>query len=295
MKFRRILGIDNSADRPLILWPHAASSDAMRPISSRTPQFGKNFFSGISHDRASTSFMRCQTEKPSRSACGEHAGEHQMTSTPDDAAQRLAGDQPAHPGRPSTRAKAGDSEGLHYLYVRYADDVLRYVDQLRPRPPRGRRHHPERLRQADESDQEVRAARGSLRRLDPAGRPQRRPRPPARQAGDPDRGGQARRHRPRPDRPRPRPAPCARRWKTCPRTSARCSSCATSSASRRSRSPAPWTRPRARCTAFTTAAAARCGPAWPSSARRRWSPPPAAAELASRSLGSTRGRRGCAG
>lgn len=25
------------------------------------------------------------------------------------------------------RAKAGDSEGLHYLYVRYADDVLRYV------------------------------------------------------------------------------------------------------------------------------------------------------------------------
>jgi RNA polymerase sigma-70 factor, ECF subfamily len=26
-----------------------------------------------------------------------------------------------------TRAKAGDSEGLHYLYVRYADDVLRYV------------------------------------------------------------------------------------------------------------------------------------------------------------------------
>src|ERR1043165_6227762 len=25
------------------------------------------------------------------------------------------------------RAKAGDSEGLHYLYVRYADDILRYV------------------------------------------------------------------------------------------------------------------------------------------------------------------------
>jgi RNA polymerase sigma-70 factor, ECF subfamily len=25
------------------------------------------------------------------------------------------------------RAKAGDSEGLHYLYVRYADDVQRYV------------------------------------------------------------------------------------------------------------------------------------------------------------------------
>ncbi len=28
------------------------------------------------------------------------------------------------------RAKAGDSEGLHYLYVRYADDVLRYVTGL---------------------------------------------------------------------------------------------------------------------------------------------------------------------
>ena len=27
-------------------------------------------------------------------------------------------------------AKAGDSEGLHYLYVRYADDVLRYVTGL---------------------------------------------------------------------------------------------------------------------------------------------------------------------
>jgi RNA polymerase sigma-70 factor (ECF subfamily) len=26
-----------------------------------------------------------------------------------------------------TRAKAGDSEGVHFLYVRYADDVLRYV------------------------------------------------------------------------------------------------------------------------------------------------------------------------
>lgn len=48
-----------------------------------------------------------------------------MSSTPDDAAG----------ARGATRltreaialAKAGDSEGLHYLYVRYADDVLRYV------------------------------------------------------------------------------------------------------------------------------------------------------------------------
>jgi RNA polymerase sigma-70 factor (ECF subfamily) len=29
-----------------------------------------------------------------------------------------------------TRAKAGDSEGLHYLYVRYADDVRRYINGL---------------------------------------------------------------------------------------------------------------------------------------------------------------------
>jgi len=28
------------------------------------------------------------------------------------------------------RAKAGDPEGLHYLYVRYADDVLRFVNGL---------------------------------------------------------------------------------------------------------------------------------------------------------------------
>ncbi|TMK55980.1 MAG: sigma-70 family RNA polymerase sigma factor [Actinobacteria bacterium] len=29
-----------------------------------------------------------------------------------------------------SRAKAGDPEGIHYLYVRYADDVLRYVNGL---------------------------------------------------------------------------------------------------------------------------------------------------------------------
>src|SRR5262245_47673858 len=28
------------------------------------------------------------------------------------------------------RAQAGDAEGLHYLYVRYADDVLRYVTSV---------------------------------------------------------------------------------------------------------------------------------------------------------------------
>lgn len=47
-----------------------------------------------------------------------------MSSTPDEARARgttkLTREAVA-------RAKAGDSEGLHYLYVRYADDVLRYV------------------------------------------------------------------------------------------------------------------------------------------------------------------------
>jgi RNA polymerase sigma-70 factor (ECF subfamily) len=48
-----------------------------------------------------------------------------------------ASDGPASPQRVNTlcreavtRAKAGDPEGLHYLYVRYADDVLRYVNGL---------------------------------------------------------------------------------------------------------------------------------------------------------------------
>jgi RNA polymerase sigma-70 factor, ECF subfamily len=47
-----------------------------------------------------------------------------MTSTPANAraqgATRLTREAVA-------RAKAGDMEGLHYLYVRYADDVLRFV------------------------------------------------------------------------------------------------------------------------------------------------------------------------
>jgi len=59
-------------------------------------------------------------------ACGEHAEDLQMSSKPDSAlgaqgaGSKLTRDAVA-------RAKAGDTEGLHYLYVRYADDVLRYV------------------------------------------------------------------------------------------------------------------------------------------------------------------------
>ncbi len=49
-----------------------------------------------------------------------------MTSTPDsDAAAKRAS---SHLTRQAVaKAKQGDPEGLHYLYVRYADDVLRYV------------------------------------------------------------------------------------------------------------------------------------------------------------------------
>jgi RNA polymerase sigma-70 factor, ECF subfamily len=50
-----------------------------------------------------------------------------MTSSParDDAAAARAS---SHLTRQAVeRAKQGDPEGLHYLYVRYADDVLRYV------------------------------------------------------------------------------------------------------------------------------------------------------------------------
>jgi RNA polymerase sigma-70 factor (ECF subfamily) len=48
-----------------------------------------------------------------------------MTSTPDGAARPDAAGQLTQ--RAVARAQAGDSEGLHFLYVRYADDVLRYV------------------------------------------------------------------------------------------------------------------------------------------------------------------------
>jgi RNA polymerase sigma-70 factor (ECF subfamily) len=48
-----------------------------------------------------------------------------MSSTPDDAAEARGTSRLTREA--IARAKAGDSEGLHYLYVRYADDVLRYV------------------------------------------------------------------------------------------------------------------------------------------------------------------------
>jgi RNA polymerase sigma-70 factor, ECF subfamily len=51
-----------------------------------------------------------------------------MTGTPDDAADARGASQLTQEA--VTRAQAGDSQGLHYLYVRYADDVLRYVTSL---------------------------------------------------------------------------------------------------------------------------------------------------------------------
>jgi RNA polymerase sigma-70 factor (ECF subfamily) len=48
-----------------------------------------------------------------------------MTSTPKGAAGPPGASRLTQ--QAVARAKAGDSEGLHFLYVRYADDVLRYV------------------------------------------------------------------------------------------------------------------------------------------------------------------------
>jgi RNA polymerase sigma-70 factor (ECF subfamily) len=51
-------------------------------------------------------------------------GETPMSSTPDESETRAT---TRLTQQAIARAKAGDSEGLHYLYVRYSDDVLRYV------------------------------------------------------------------------------------------------------------------------------------------------------------------------
>ena len=93
------------------------------------------------------------------------------------------------------RAKAGDAEGLHFLYLRFAPDVLRYVTSFI------RDHH-----EAEDITQNVFAKlMTAIKKYEQREVPfaawilrvgsQRRPRPPARQTGDPDRGGQARRQR----------------------------------------------------------------------------------------------------
>jgi RNA polymerase sigma-70 factor, ECF subfamily len=49
-------------------------------------------------------------------------------STPSNGAQTIGATRLTQ--QAIARAKAGDPEGLHYLYVRYADDVLRYVNSF---------------------------------------------------------------------------------------------------------------------------------------------------------------------
>jgi RNA polymerase sigma-70 factor, ECF subfamily len=53
-----------------------------------------------------------------------------MTGTPDSQPGKAVRGTSQLTQEAVTRAKAGDSEGLHYLYVRYADDVLRYVTSV---------------------------------------------------------------------------------------------------------------------------------------------------------------------
>lgn len=53
-----------------------------------------------------------------------------MTGTPDSQPEKATRGTSQLTRQAISRAKAGDAEGLHYLYVRYADDVLRYVTSV---------------------------------------------------------------------------------------------------------------------------------------------------------------------
>ena len=44
------------------------------------------------------------------------------------------------------RAQAGQTDALHFLYVRFADDVCGYVNDVGAQLGRIQGHHPERLR-----------------------------------------------------------------------------------------------------------------------------------------------------
>jgi RNA polymerase sigma-70 factor, ECF subfamily len=56
--------------------------------------------------------------------------EKRMTGTPDSQPEKAVRGASQLTQEAVARAKAGDAEGLHYLYVRYADDVLRYVTSV---------------------------------------------------------------------------------------------------------------------------------------------------------------------
>jgi RNA polymerase sigma-70 factor, ECF subfamily len=83
-------------------------------------------------------FPSCEVSLVSRPAgqCGNpvvlravSAQEKEMSSTPDRQPQAARGTSQLTQ-EAVARAKAGDTEGLHYLYVRYADDVLRFVTSV---------------------------------------------------------------------------------------------------------------------------------------------------------------------
>ena len=170
------------------------------------------------------------------------------------------------------RAKEGDMSAFDFLYVRFADDVMRIRPQHRARPAHGGGHHPERLRETHDGDPEVRAVRRAVRGLDPSRGPQHGPRPSPRTPPDPVRGSAHERGGVRRDELRPPRVPPRRPSTGCPRISARCWSSATSPASHRARSPSGSARPRARCTDCITAVAGRSR--WRSeSSKRRRSPP----------------------
>ena len=186
-----------------------------------------------------------------------------------------AEDHARRPGRPGDRsagdpARQGRRQGGTSLPLRpLRGQRLRIRHEHRARRARGRGHHPAGVHEAHHRPAAVRAARGAVLGLDPPGRAQRRGRPPALAPAAADRG-------PAPDERRAATRPrrstgarCARRSASCPTTSARSSSCATSSACRRPRSRPRWARRRAPSTACTTARGAPCAARSPSASARR--------------------------
>ena len=78
------------------------------------------------------------------------------------------------------RAKEGDTAALHFLYVRFADDVCAYVDSIVPSLDESREITQKVFGALMTTIQTLRAARGSLRVVDPARVAQGCARPPGR-------------------------------------------------------------------------------------------------------------------
>ena len=167
------------------------------------------------------------------------------------------------------KAKDGDADGIHYLYVRYADDVRRYVatfvkDQYEAEDIT---HNVfAKLMTAITKYEErsvpfaawiLRVARNAA--LDHLRAKRMIPTEEVRLSDSQDTD----------DGRRDGVATSRSPWNRSPRTSARCSCSVTSSACRRWRSRARWKRPRARSMASITGGDARCKARSPSSARSR--------------------------